>query len=328
MDKKNNTAGDLIRLDAREIDLSGDWILWPREPDNILLESLQTQGQLQPVLVQDQNPTRLISGYSRVLALRELERDVLAIKTDMAGKDPGLVYVQSNCGREPATGQKIAALRYCRRDTELLKKMYPALGIDASSREHKLWEDWLGVEEKWDSLLSRDHLPLRAGVFLAKMDPEDREVLYPFFRKLSWSQSNALKFFTWLIESARMQEGSPAELIREKGLEEILSEGLSPKDATSRIINRLYSLRYPHVAVFLEKKDALCREITAGTGWRAAHTKNLESAELSFCAAVNSTSQMKKLARELAELAESGAFEKWLALRENTLETGGTEGEK
>jgi hypothetical protein len=137
-----------------------------------------------------------------------------------------------------------------------------------------------------------------------------------------------LKFFTWLIESARMQEGSPAELIREKGLEEILSEGLSPKDATSRIINRLYSLRYPHVAVFLEKKDALCREITAGTGWRAAHTKNLESAELSFCAAVNSTSQMKKLARELAELAESGAFEKWLALRENTLETGGTEGEK
>jgi hypothetical protein len=328
MGKKNNTPGDLLRLDARGIDLSGAWILWPRDPNNTLLESLETQGQLQPVLVQGQNPPRLIVGYSRVLALRELGRDVLAIRKDMEGKDPGLVYVQSNCDHEPSTGQKIAALRYCRRDPGLLKKMYPALGINPYSREHALWEDWLGIEEIWDSLLSRDHLPLRAGGYLARMSPEDREVLYPFFRKLSWSQSNALKFLTWLIESARMQEKSAAKLIRGKGLEEILGKDLSPKDATAGIIKCLYSIRYPHAAVFLEKKDALCREITVGTAWRAAHTKNLESAELSFSAAVNSTSQMKKLARELAELAESGAFEKWLALREHTIETGGGEGEK
>lgn len=328
MDKKNNPAGDLLRLNPEEIDISGEWILWPREPSNTLLNSLKNQGQLQPVLVQGQNPSRLIAGYSRVSALRELGRDVLAIQADLAEKDPGLAYVQSNCGQEPATGQKIAALRYCRGNADLLKEMYPALGIDASSREHTQWENWLGVEEKWDSLLSREHLPLRAGGFLAEMSPEDREALYPFFRKLSWSKSNALKFFTWLTEKARMQGVSAAELIREKGLREILNADLSPKDATAGIMARLFSLRFPRAAAFMEKKEALCREITAGTGWRAAHTKNLESAELSFSAAANSTAQMKKLARELAEMAESGAFEKWLALRENTLETGGTEGEK
>ncbi|MFP4167919.1 MAG: ParB N-terminal domain-containing protein [Desulfonatronovibrionaceae bacterium] len=319
MDKKIHPAAGLIRLLPEEIHCQCPWILWPGQAQETLVRSLQEQGQLQPVLVTGRRQPLLVAGYRRVQALKKLQKDVLALRVELCVPERALAYVQSNCDRKPTPEEKAAALRYCRGKDALLPRMYSALGIAFDSREHILWQSWLELEDKWDRPLGKNRIPLQAGISLAQMSPSDREAMLVFFDSLSWSKNNALTLIRLIRETAQMRGISPAEVIRVNRLSAPLYQDLSPKDTIARIMHRLQSAHSPHLTSFRDRKNALCRELTAGTDWKAVHEKDLESAELVFSARVDSPARLQKLARELADLSESGGFEKWLALRNSFL---------
>ncbi len=310
-------------LDPARVDCQGNWLLWPREPKDNMLQSIQELGQLEPVVVREgTHRPLLVCGYTRVAALRHLQQKVVAVFRGIDHPDLALAYVHSNSGRIPSPGQTSAALRYYCRDEDRRHLMYQALDIPLGSTHFRQWENWLQLESPWDPLLDKGHLPLKAADILAALTSADRDALFPFFTRLSWSRNKALQFLNWAYESGRIYGEAPAEVIRKSKLPQILEQDLSPKDAISALLREMQTIHSPHITAFREKKNNICRELTAGTCWRAEHADNLESKKLHISTDIASARELDQRARELSQMAESGAFELWDEFRESFLVKG------
>ncbi|MFO7817852.1 MAG: ParB N-terminal domain-containing protein [Desulfovibrionales bacterium] len=314
----------ITMLTPADIDCSGEWILWPRQPDQRLKNSIDFAGQLQPVIVRsNEQKTQLVTGYKRVMALREKNRSVAALEISIDKQDCALIYAQSNMRETPAPGEMAVALRYYSRDSRRRGLMLETLGVRPESRESRDLHAWLNIEKKWDALLTDGHVPLRSAQILEKMNSADRDALFPFFENLSWSANNACKLLSWAYETARRHQISPEKLVRDNDLQALLAENLSPKDAMSLILKKMHALHSPAVAAFIQKKNDLCREIAAGTRWRAEHGANLESNELHFSSRAGSGAELQELCSELQMIKDSGGFERWTKFRENMLGDSG-----
>ena len=89
-------------------------LLWQKPPEALLLRSLEAIGQIEPLFVRTvQGKKELVSGYSRLLALKELGKKE-AVCVELTGSDAecGLFYLRANCGRVCDDGMRLTALRF------------------------------------------------------------------------------------------------------------------------------------------------------------------------------------------------------------------------
>ena len=166
------------------------------------------------------------------------------------------------------------------------------------------------MEPAWRALLASGNAPLAAVGPLAKLSDEDRAAAAPLFTKLSWSRSNGVNILTWLFETAKMTDSPVREVMNRAGMNAILGQGLSPKDAIARLSAAARQARYPELSRLQDRFVSAAGEITTGTRWRMAQPNNFETGGSELTVQVKDADQLAQAVRDLERLAASPAWEK------------------
>ncbi len=301
---------------ARSILNTGSHLFWAAAPDDSLVKSIHEFGQVAPVLAQEtENGLELIAGHARLEACRQLNELVL-IHMCIASSDinKGLLYLTDNCQRTMDDGMRLKALQYFHTlmDEKALKAdILPRLGIKPKSKDAKLLLTWLNLPETWQTHLANGYVPLAAGATLARMDDADRTAVEPLFSGFSWSRSNAVNILTWLFETSKMTTAPIAEVMQQAGLNDILTQGLSPKDTISRLTATAKVARYPEVSKLQDTFAKAASEITAGTKWRMTQPNNFETGGSELTIQVKDSAQLAQAVKDLETMA---GLSPWTAL--------------
>lgn len=293
---------------ANSIQNEGKHLFWTSDPDKNLVNSIHEFGQVAPVLAQQtENGLELIAGHARLEACRQLNKLVL-IHMCIASNDinKGLLYMADNSERALDDGMRLAALQYFRPlmdEKSLREDILPRLGIKPKSKDAKLLMAWLDLPGTWQNHLAAGNVPLAVGAILARMDDDNRAAIEPLFSGFSWSRSNAVNTLTWLFEASKMKQLPIADVMEQAGLNEILKQGLSPKDAIARLTAATKAHRYPELTSLQTTFSKAAREITAGTRWRMAQPNNFETGGAELTIQVKDAAQLEKAVKELDSMS-------------------------
>lgn len=304
------TPAGLLQFSAQAVSAEGSWLLWRTEPDARLADSLARHGQLQPVLVDasGDGPV-LVAGYRRLRCLQEQGRDVLCAdcgRLDAWGR--GVLYLQSNAGREISDGELVCALRYFHGlDARRVVEIAPELGLEPRAKRLRLGLDWLQLPALWDGLLTSGHLPLACAEILRTLGPADLEAVRVLFASLAWSRGNAVNVLSWLRDTALRERTGVADTMDAAGVSEMLGADLSPKDAMGRITMAVRRLRYPTLSGMEERFARAAQTVTAGTKWKIVQPDQFESSAVELHVRVSSLDALRDAVRDLDKLATSEA---------------------
>ncbi len=316
---------NLLSLPATAIAIDCPWILQTKNPSALLTESLRTLGQLSPVLVvRNQNRQNgpeflLVCGSARVKALAGLQQDILAMEIEADEVHCCLLYLDSNSSAaaslqsQPDVAMALAALRFLvpRLEPSRLESVLPPrLGLAAKSRGWRRLLNWsrcFPADDPYNSHLLEGRLPIDLVDELERMQEHERRSLEPFFAAFGWSRSAALQFCTMLRETALGSESDITSLLQHAGLsnvlQDVLESGLSPKDATERLLAKTRSLRYPTLLRLQKRFNNLVKSLAAGTSWRIDHTQQFESPTLQLATQVKCRADLEKARDELQRMS-------------------------
>ncbi len=300
-------------LSPADIDCSGPCVLWPRPPQPALVRSIAETGQLEPLLVrQVEGRTELVSGYSRLLALRELGRQAACLNVGGSTLDGTILYLRANCGAVCDDSMRLKALRFfdsqiaCGADfsrERLETEILPLLDIDSRAKFWSWWQTWLDFGADFDALLHNGHLPLAAAPALAAFTPEERESLRPCLQAVCWSRSNACHLLTWLYEATRLHGKGLGDLLPESDFSFLLEKDLSPKDMSAALLLAAKRLRYPTLADMQGRLREKLAPLVRGSIWQVEHEDNFETAALSVRCKIKNGQEAKRARLELERLA-------------------------
>lgn len=312
----------LVVMSPRDIKKDLSALFWSDEPDRRLLHSLATTGQLSPILLAPKDGSyQLLSGYRRLRALEQLEKEVIArIMVMPDAYHQGLMYLDENSDRAKSPGQMVQALRYFQthcRNQNWFEPVIHRFNLSGTSRVTQHLQSWLNVSLDWDSLLVLGTIPLEAGPLLTQFGPEGCSAVRPFFDELAWSRGNALHFLTWIWERSRMDGVSVESTIADCSLSSILHSDLSPKDRIQRLTARMKEFRYPELSSAQFRMQEACRKWVKGTSWRAEHPDEFETQDILLTTKVHSEADVKVAAADLQRLSDSKViFDVWAAFPE------------
>jgi ParB family chromosome partitioning protein len=296
----------LLRCAASDIDVGGPWLFWSAPPSLSLRRSLESLGQLVPVLV-DGSGARpvLVAGSARVTVLAELGREVLCLDLGATnGLIRGIAYAQSNAGRETSDGQVVLAMRYFQTLPDAdQESVFNALGLEPRSKRLRLVRSWLSLPAHWDAFLCAGAVPLACADLLEAFSSEDRDSLEALFVSLSWSRGNAVNVLTWIREICLRDGVSVAGVLEGAGVKDILAGGLSPKDAMSRITQEVRLLRYPALSGMERDFQEAARAISGGTRWKVTQPDLFESDAVELSVRLTSPAELGAASQELARIA-------------------------
>ena len=306
-------SGQFVEYPALDIGIDGPWLFWPTEPSPTLRRSLETHGQLQPVLVDGSgSKPLLLAGRARVLCLRDLQRPAFCL--DLGTTDAwtrGVVSAQSNAGLEVGDGQAVAALRYfLGLDSGAALQVFDILGVDPRSKRAGLLLSWLELPPVWDGLLLAGHVPLAGADALRAMGPDDLSELLPLFGGFSWSRGNALNLLNWLRETGARNRCSVRSLLQEAGAAAAIAAGLSPKDAMARIVGEVRRLRYPRLDSMERNFTDAAKAMTAGTAWRLTQPDQFESNGVELSLRVKDRAALGRAVQDLVDMAGRAEWER------------------
>ncbi len=320
----------MLRLEPSELDCSGPWLLWKREPEQGLRDSLTSMGQLEPVLmVRREGAWALVSGYCRVRCLQEMGCQVLALdigEVEAVGHDGevalGLRYLAANqafsLGEQGVVELLLPAVRFFMErlpPKDAKARAASALGLPLRSRALRRLEQWCGLfppESPWNGHLLENRLPIACVDVLFRLEPGELDALEPFYARVSWSSNGARQFMTLLFETARRDGVTLEELA--SACAHLLLEELSPKDLQARLLEQARRMRHPRRCELEQRFSKLGRELTAGTPWKVAAEVNFEADALHLTARLSTPAQALQAALELERMAESPLWGRLVAI--------------
>jgi len=320
----------LVSAHPRDLDVSGPWLFWARDPSPELVSSLARLGQAVPALV-DFTPDkpRLVAGYARTMALRGQKGAVLQARPveppdtqDAALPEEvrlGLLYLASNMERAVDESMLVAAGRFFAARlplAEWVELAGPYLGLSPKARKTRDLAAWLALPERFDALLASGALTLASAPELARLGGEI-EVLEPYLTAVRWSRNSLRNFASWLAEAA-LARGIPlSEAVADAGLPAALLAGLSPNDLTARLLSGARRLRYPRLLDLEERFAALSGELCRGTRLRILPSQGFESDAARLETIIGNRQQLEEILTQMRSIAARPQWEQlWSLVRD------------
>ena len=299
---------EIITAPTDAIRDTGPHLFWSGEPDDALAHSIAELGQTTPLLARETDTgLDLIAGHGRLAVLRSLKQPALVrlvLNADEAAA--GILYLTDNAMRPLDDGMRLTALRFFHPlldEKTLHTDILPRLGVKPKSKDATLLLAWLRLPLNWQAHLAAGRVPLAAGTVLSRMNETDRAAVEPLFAGFSWSRSNAVNILTWLFETARMTNAPLVEVLHTGGMDAILGQGLSPKDAIVRLTSAARNARYPELSALQERFSAAARELAAKTKWRVIQPDNFETNGAELTIQVKDADQLARAVSDLQAMA-------------------------
>ncbi|MCF8104333.1 MAG: ParB/RepB/Spo0J family partition protein [Desulfohalobiaceae bacterium] len=309
-------------IDPHRIEAAGAWLFWSGAPDSRLTRSLEQLGQLEPVLAAEEGGgIRLVSGYKRLLACKELGRPVWV--RFVVGDDfrKGRLYLHANLYQRPSGAGLVSCARFFQtqlKTEEVRGFLEEELRGFVSGKVLDQVEKWLFLEGFWVRALKKGRVPFEAGPLLASVCLDDRESFISFFESLSWSWNKARNFLTWTRESAKRDRVSTARLVQREGLLDILQKDLSPNDMQKHLLQRAYSIRYPVLAGLEQGFKALQDDLGKKSVWRILPEQHFEANGFTLQTRIRERTDLDRALEQLQDLRDEDSFDPiWQWQRDN-----------
>ncbi len=302
-----------MNLAPDDINLTDPCLFWAQEPGEDYIQNIRELGQAEPVLIMAGPSEKiLVAGFKRVKALKALGEKVLALKIPPAdSRSKGLIYLLTNQGQTLDQARIISCLRYFSGLGDISEQIWKLLGIDPGSKIQGLWQSRLSLPPDWDRLAAENKICLECSQVLEHTSPEDLDILYPFFKELSWSRGNSLNLLTWLTEKSRMDQAPLSAYIEKLKLEQVLYSRLSPNDKIKIILKKVFQSRYPVLSQLKNDLAQRLGRISRGSRWRIEHKDEFESQQIQISTTINSQKDLEKALSQLEQISKSGVFDDW-----------------
>lgn len=304
----------LLRIPASDLSVEEPWLFWSQEPSDALRASLESCGQLEPVLVDAGSTPRLVAGASRVRALQQFGRDVWCLQLgDLDAWDKGRTYLHANAGRERTEGRVVQSLRYfsALNQPERMEEIYSDLGLILRSKPRRIMEAWMTLPVAWDDLLFGGNIPAACAELLVRFAPKDLGDLFRIFENLSWSRGNAVNLLTWVHEIC-IRDGIDVEhVLRAIDVPALFAAGLSPKDCMSRLGHAVRKLRFPVLCAKEAAFETLAKSVSSGTRWRITQPDQFESGAVDLAIRIGSGEDVERACRDLTAVAAHPSWKEY-----------------
>ncbi len=134
-------------------------------------------------------------------------------------------------------------------ESELKRRILPALGLSSRNEAPSLWErigNWPAAHLK---LLAHDLLSERAALYLAQWEPADRDQAMRLFDTLRCSASIQMEILERTSDIARRDGISPCEMLAHPELQRILhAQDLNRREKTQEVRDLIHRRRFPRLS--------------------------------------------------------------------------------
>jgi ParB family chromosome partitioning protein len=305
-------------VDWRQIDARDDTHRISTAPvDETLRASIHDLGLLQPlILVGQRPPYRIVSGYRRYVACRELGHASLPARI-VSGNDAerrcARIAISDNALQRPLNlvetaralnllgrfwlepAELMAVARDCGLAVgrELLARLSAVTALPAAIQR--------GLVEGW--------LALPTALELGALAPPEQAPLVALLRRLRVSTNKQRELLTHLRETARREGVTPSALLAQPALHAICHDPqLDRNQQGARLRQLLWQRRYPAYAAARQEFAERLNALALAHGLQLDAPPYFESSELTLTLRFRDAAGLQRLAQALERLLNHPAF--------------------
>ena len=313
---------DLKTVKLEEIDIEDETY---RISENLesapVLDSLKEIGQLNPVLLLNQTPLKVIvCGFRRVRALRQLNKDrivarILSIESHSTLHRFELSLRDNLSHRSLTPLEKARVLHKLRHvcgvsgDT-LVGTYLPLLGLAPNQRVLESYVRLNGIHPALRRCLAEDQLTLSSVNSLAAAPHPVQGRIASLMGRIRLSASLQRKILDLLEEHSSMAGGEMEAPLDDPGVQAILCDArLSPFQKGEKLHEFLYRMKYPRLSRALDRVQAGKKRLALPGSVRIVPHPFFETADLRVEFQASDAKRFRELAAALHEAAQSPELE-------------------
>jgi ParB family chromosome partitioning protein len=261
-------------IPLRSVDLDDRTFLITFSPDlRPLKDSLARSGMIHPPLVQAVSPPdryRVVSGWKRILAARELGWDRIAVRLAGAEEDDVKLFLlglDENLGtRTLNVVEKSLALDKLRNqfglaEEEVLRRYLPGLELGSNPKTLALYLAIAGLEQEILHGLAAGELSLGTAHRLTAFSSKEGLAFFHLVRRLRPGKNLQRELLTLLMDIGRREKTAIDLLLAEGELASLAAdEEIPAPQRTAEIRKALLGRRYPQFSEAMERYEQLRRK--------------------------------------------------------------------
>jgi len=256
------------------IDLEDRLFVITFAPDlEALRDSLARAGMIHPPLVQEfsaEGRYRVVCGFKRILAARELGWERLTVEAVRAGENDLELFLRGlddNLGTRPLNVvEKALALDRLRNrfevpEEKILRTHLPRLGLGSDPRTLALSLALAGLEEEILGGLAGGELSLSAARRLTERTPGERRAFFRLVHLLRPGKNLQREFLDLLADIGQREKVTFDAILAEEALSSPAADDEIPAPQRLKTVReRLLRRRYPRFSEVMDRYEKLRRE--------------------------------------------------------------------
>lgn len=289
-------------------------------PPEKLFRSIQAVGLLQKPLLQrkDDGQLQIICGSRRLAVCRELGLEPLECQVLPAPLPPqsslSLAIYDNLAKRVLNPVEKslvLAKMADHMEHAEIIKEFMPLLDLEPSIKLFNRYVGLLQLEPLILDALAGGRLHERTGFVLSMLEGEGRLALFQLFGDLPFSASVQEELLEAVIEIARREGITPAEIIGGEDVEKLRAARKRPlRQQAQEIRKYLQARRLPRLTARRERFSRNVRELGLPSGARLSPPPYFEGPNWRLEFTFRSSDELAAGLRRVAELAEQPSFQR------------------
>lgn len=303
---------DLAALSPRLVELAGLKAFWPETPagpPDDLSRSIAELGLLRPLIIfEESGSLRLLAGRRRRAALLSLGRSqapALLLPPAWPLERALGAALADNMERGWNEAEKALYWAFLEgRDSDLAARLAPLLGLPPSPKMRQSCLKAASLPDDGLRALAEGRLDLENAARLADWAPGDLAAVLPLFEILAPSKQKKREWLNWLEDLGRREKRSPAEILADPAIENILAETEKHgRPATeNRLRRHLWARRHPLLARLGAEREARLRALNLPPAARLDLDPSLEDLSFKLNLSFATLEEFQSLAETLRQL--------------------------
>jgi ParB-like chromosome segregation protein Spo0J len=289
-------------------------------PPEKLFRSIQAVGLVQKPLLQrkDDGQLQIICGSRRLAVCRELGLEPLecqVLSTSLPPESSLSLATYDNLAQRILNPVEkslvLAKMADHMEQAEIIKEFMPLLDLEPSIKLFNRYVGLLQLEPVILDALAGGKLHERTGFALSMLEGEGRLALFQLFEELPFSASVQEELLETIIEIARREGITQAEIISGEDVEKLRAARKRPLRQKAQEIRKvLQARRMPRLTARKEKFSMDVRELGLPSGTRLSPPPYFEGPDWRLEFTFRRCDELAACLRQVAELAEQPSFQR------------------
>ncbi|MBW2092407.1 MAG: ParB N-terminal domain-containing protein [Deltaproteobacteria bacterium] len=281
---------------------------------NPLKTSIYRIGQVSPLVVKPhQDGFKLICGYRRRQAMRELKCDefaVLVLPESFTLAQSLVLAFEENLGHRTFNdAEKVLALRHLSAFfpvEELVRYYLPRLALPPKQEYLNRFLGLAALGDQGLTALARGTLDPETAELLLVMEPASRSALLALVDQLNPSRNKRRQIITWLYEISIRENRSVDKVIKDQEIQDVIGNNdLSRSDKEKKVRAIIHAKRYPELSRAQKKQEELIARLKLPANVRFQPPPSFEGLDFTFHISFQNLNELITSLESLNQLSSS-----------------------